>query len=208
MRRPTVCVKSAQWGGMASSEDIAYTDIRTFRWSPSSLYHPSLCSRKTLNGIMTLSWFIKLFKLIWDGRSDWSWPSANLKVYITLQWRHNGNNGVSNHQPRHCLLNRLSRRRSKKTSLAFVRGIHRWPVNSPHKGPVTRKMLPFDDVIMVMPEVEYWMGSVNTGTLVIRFKSDPLAAFLRFSSLRSKKVKRAARGRIWIGLRHYLRLIY
>ena len=34
------------------------------------------------------------------------------------------------------------------TSLAFVRGIHRWPVNSPHKGPVTRKMLPFDDVIM------------------------------------------------------------
>ena len=33
-------------------------------------------------------------------------------------------------------------------SLAFVRGIHRWPVNSPHKGPVTRKMLPFDDVIM------------------------------------------------------------
>ena len=33
-------------------------------------------------------------------------------------------------------------------SLAFVRGIHRWPVYSPHKGPVTRKMFPFDDVIM------------------------------------------------------------
>ena len=33
-------------------------------------------------------------------------------------------------------------------SLAFVRGIHRWPVNSPHKGPVTRKMFPFDDVTM------------------------------------------------------------
>ena len=32
--------------------------------------------------------------------------------------------------------------------MAFVRGIHRWPVNSPHKGPVTRKMFPFDDVIM------------------------------------------------------------
>ena len=32
--------------------------------------------------------------------------------------------------------------------LAFVRGIHRSPVNSPHKGPVTRKMFPFDDVIM------------------------------------------------------------
>ena len=33
-------------------------------------------------------------------------------------------------------------------SLAFVRGIHRWPVNSSHIGPVTRKMFPFDDVIM------------------------------------------------------------
>ena len=33
-------------------------------------------------------------------------------------------------------------------SLAFVWGNHRWPVNSPHKGPVTRKMFPFDDVIM------------------------------------------------------------
>ena len=32
--------------------------------------------------------------------------------------------------------------------LAFVRGIYRWPVNSPHKGPVTRTMFPFDDVIM------------------------------------------------------------
>ena len=33
-------------------------------------------------------------------------------------------------------------------SLAFVRGVHRWLVNSPHKGPVTRKMFPSDDVIM------------------------------------------------------------
>ena len=33
-------------------------------------------------------------------------------------------------------------------SLAFVRGIHQWPVNSPHKGPVTQKMFPFDDIIM------------------------------------------------------------
>ena len=33
-------------------------------------------------------------------------------------------------------------------SLAFVCGIHRGPVNSPHKWPVTRKMFPFDDVIM------------------------------------------------------------
>ena len=40
------------------------------------------------------------------------------------------------------------RKYQSSASLAFVRGIHRWPVNSPHKGPVTRKMFPFDDVIM------------------------------------------------------------
>ena len=34
-------------------------------------------------------------------------------------------------------------------SLAFVMGIHRWPVNYPHKGPVMWKMFPFDDVIMI-----------------------------------------------------------
>ena len=34
-------------------------------------------------------------------------------------------------------------------SLAFVWGIHRGPVDSPHKWPVTRKMFPFDDVIML-----------------------------------------------------------
>ena len=32
-------------------------------------------------------------------------------------------------------------------SLAFERGIHRWPVISPHKLPVTRKMFPFDDIV-------------------------------------------------------------
>ena len=41
------------------------------------------------------------------------------------------------------------RKHQSSASLAFVRGIHRGPVNSPHKGPVTRKMFPFDDVIMI-----------------------------------------------------------
>ena len=43
------------------------------------------------------------------------------------------------------------RKHQSSASLAFVRGIHRWPLNSLHKGPVTRKMFPFDDVIMVSP---------------------------------------------------------
>ena len=40
------------------------------------------------------------------------------------------------------------RKHQSSASLAFVRGIHRWPVNSLHKGPGTQKMFPFDDVIM------------------------------------------------------------
>ena len=40
------------------------------------------------------------------------------------------------------------RKNQSFASQAFVCGIHRWPMNSLHKGPVTRKMFPFDDVIM------------------------------------------------------------
>ena len=40
------------------------------------------------------------------------------------------------------------RNHQSSASLVFVWGIHRGPVNSPHKWPVTRKMFPFDDVIM------------------------------------------------------------
>ena len=51
---------------------------------------------------------------------------------ISLQGRHNGHDSVSNHQPHHCLLNRLFRRRSKKTSKPRVTSLcagihdHRW----------------------------------------------------------------------------------
>ena len=40
------------------------------------------------------------------------------------------------------------RKHQSSASLALVRGIHRWPVNYPHKAPVTRKMFPFNDIIM------------------------------------------------------------
>ena len=41
------------------------------------------------------------------------------------------------------------KKHQRYASLAFVRGIHRWPVHSPYKGAVTRKMFPFDDIIMI-----------------------------------------------------------
>ena len=40
------------------------------------------------------------------------------------------------------------RKHQSSASMAFVWGIHWWPMNSPHKGPVMWKMFPFDDVIM------------------------------------------------------------
>ena len=40
------------------------------------------------------------------------------------------------------------RKHQNSAPLAFVRGIRRSPVNSPHEGPVSREMFPFDDVIM------------------------------------------------------------
>ena len=45
------------------------------------------------------------------------------KCCVSLQWRHDGRNSVSNHQPHHSLLNRLFRRRSKKTSKLRVTGL-------------------------------------------------------------------------------------
>ena len=44
-----------------------------------------------------------------------------------------------------------------------VRGIHRWPVNSSHKRPVTRKLFPFDDVIMKIPALAYIMAQYLLG---------------------------------------------
>ena len=59
------------------------------------------------------------------------------------------------------------RKHQSSASLAFVWGIHRWPVNSPHKWPVMRKMFPFDDVIM--KHTWYvWCHAININTLRLR----------------------------------------
>ena len=87
--------------------------------------------------------------------TQWNWTNSKCyvcMVFVSLQWRHNDHDNVANHQPHGCLLNHLFRRRSKKTSKLRVTGLcvgkSPGPVNSPHKGPVTRKMFPFDYVIM------------------------------------------------------------
>ena len=95
----------------------------------------------------------------------------------TLRWRHYRRDSASIHQPHDCLLNRLFRRRSKKISKLRVTGLcvgnSPGPVNSPHKCPVTRKMFPFDDVIMMIPVL--CMSSKYTFTKPISIMFSELA---------------------------------
>ena len=98
-----------------------------------------------------------MFSLIWAWINVWvnNGEAGGLRRHRahSLHWRHNEPDGVSNHQPRDCLLNCLFKYRSKKTSKLRVTGLcvenSPGPVNSPHKRPVTRKMFSFDDVIML-----------------------------------------------------------
>ena len=50
-------------------------------------------------------------------------PTQYSALRVTLQWRHNGRDGISNHQPHDCLFNLLFRHRSKKTSKLRVTGL-------------------------------------------------------------------------------------
>ena len=88
------------------------------------------------------------------------------KKITALQWRHYERDGVSNYRRLDCLINLLFRRRQKKTSKLRVTdlcgGIHRWTLNSPHKWPVTRKILPFNDAIInitwyLIQYYSYWL---------------------------------------------------
>ena len=58
----------------------------------------------------------------------------------------------------YCVQSRLKHQSS--ASLAFVRGLHRWPVNSPHKWPITRKIFPFDDLIMWYIDISLFVWSL------------------------------------------------
>ena len=104
-----------------------------------------------------------VFIIMSFGRRMWIWNYWVATKFLpfvggfsnALRWRHDDHDGVSNHQPHGCLLNRLFKRRPKKTSKLHVTGLcagnSPGRVNSPHKGPVTRKIFPFDDVIMAFP---------------------------------------------------------
>ena len=69
----------------------------------------------------------------------------------SLQWRHMASQitGVSIICSTACT-GTDQRKHQSCATLAFVRGVQRWPVNSSHERPITRKLFPFDDVIMLL----------------------------------------------------------
>ena len=86
-----------------------------FRWYPSKWRY--------------LSYFGTIYKV--------DMHSPEFSHVLSLRWRHNERDGISNHHPHDCFLNRIFRRRSKKTYKFRATGL--CGGNSPHKGPVTRK---------------------------------------------------------------------
>ena len=86
----------------------------------STIQLPTLCQYRKIiqnaNTFTLLKWFHHA-----NGSTPITWISKY--ILLSLQWRQNENDGVSNHQPRDCSLVRLFRRRSKKTPKLRVTGL-------------------------------------------------------------------------------------
>ena len=103
-------------------------------------------------------------------------------ILCTLQL-HYGRDSVSNYQPHDCLLDRLFRRRSKKTLKLCDSGICAGNSPSPHKWPVARKKFPFDDVIMTYGKPSHESMLTWTKFRVILIKIQTVS----FKKMRLKK---------------------
>ena len=118
---PCVCLTGNQ---------TLFIKIKTYHWHLSAISESTTFSRKIIypadcgpkqSREQTTDWPVTLD----------AWPVTGClcngclvqRVLQPLQWRHNGRDSLSNHQPHDCLLNRLSRRRSKKTSKVRVTGL-------------------------------------------------------------------------------------
>ena len=101
--------------------------------------------------------------------SKWQLPvqpvikiSSKWRHFRFSGWRHNGDDGVSNHQPHHCLLNRVFRRRSKKTSKLRVTGL--CAGNSPGTGEFPAQMASNAENVSIWwrPNVVGWCLGIET----------------------------------------------
>ena len=96
------------------------------------------------------------FDLFWDPKWPKSGPlrlissthrKSTHNEHVSLRWRHNERDSVSNHQPHDCLLNRLCRHRSKKTSKLRVTGL--CVGNSPGTGEFPTQMASYAENISI-----------------------------------------------------------
>ena len=133
---------------------------------------------------LTVMHFISiLWELIKLGVRFLKWALCTwwrLSQTASLQWRHNERDGVTNQITRLTIVYSTvysgadQRKHQSSVSLAFVRGLHRWPVNSPPKWPVTmvtRDMFPFDDVIMAWVRVYAYNVDIMPQTVRITFEN-------------------------------------
>ena len=95
----------------------------------------------------------------WDGGPGATHATSH-QQQPSLQWRHDMGAMASQITSLTIVYSAVysgadQRKHQSSASLTFVRGIHRWPVNSPHKGPVMRKVFPFDNVIMLWFDRDY-----------------------------------------------------
>ena len=154
------------------------TTCYSFRWGPLQQFtckvlyilHTWISNYIHINGYNVVRSLCRSGLLHWHRGEDspqcpntnealwWIW--VNKSHNSTSPWRHNERDGVSN-SPASRLFTQpfiqahiKEKKNQSSALLAFVRGIHRWPLNSLHIGPVTRKMFLFDDVIMARTDGE------------------------------------------------------
>ena len=122
-------------------------NVIKFRGYSHTIYYMTKCNQHILLFYSRHCGRIDRWNACWYKRSGSSSSTQLLpwflrKVYsihlTSLQWRHNGRDGVLHHQPHDCLLNRLFRHRSKKTSNIRVTGL--CAGNSPVTGEFSTQM--------------------------------------------------------------------
>ena len=140
-------IPNVWWNSWCGIFLIISFDTRTYLYLPK--YYPNRSKNFNVESGCRFTVLLGFVLLIHQFLPRYFWQHI---TQATLQWRHNERNGVSNYQPNDCLPNCLFRRKSKKTSKLRVTG-HcegKSPVTSefPSQNTITRKMVPFDDIIM------------------------------------------------------------
>ena len=154
----------------------------------------SICIHRYFTDDMVLNYFEQTYKKIYThftSHHSSTLKSLNLLKFTAKEGKYiiirchcsNVIMRVSNQRRLNGLLNICSgagqRKHQSFVALAFVRGIHRLPVNSPHKGSVMRKMFPFDDVVIIIMVslLMTWQGSRPSVAMILTISDLNIRAY-------------------------------